>query len=466
MLISFLFFTIVFFAVGVLSSYWRQQTVDDYLLAGRNVPSWLVGLSYGATLSSGASFIGFAGLAYHSGIAAVYGAVGLILGDYIGWRIAGTKLRRKAHERQLHTYPSLVGKLGDHDFNRVTLLVSVLTIIFMSTYCAAQLVAGAKIGATLFHWDFSVFVVLGALVLLVYCWAGGIRASIWTDAVQALIMVLSLIILITAGLLKIGGIDEMWRQLNALNPKLTDPFYFDRVLMFVGWLFFGIGVLGQPQLMVRHMVARDDQSLVQARRIYFVWRVLLLGAATLSGLVARVLIPATDIFDPELSIPLLWQDLLPPVLVGFLIAGLFSATMSTADSLLLACSSALTQHLVPGWRNSYFFARLGTIFIVIFVAAVALVASKGVLALVVLAWGGMASALVPMITLQLFGFKMSERLALTIIFSGITTSIAWRYGLGLHGWLFDLVPGILAGFAVYFLAGLVAWKTSPQSGKI
>jgi sodium/proline symporter len=457
MLISFLVFFILFTAVGVASVFWRRETVEDYLLASREMPSWLVALSFGATISSGATFIGFAGLAYHSGITAIYTVIGLIIGDYIGWCIAGKKIRHIAQEKQAHTYPSLVGKLGNIEFQKVTLITSFLTVIFMGTYCAAQLIAGAKVGQSLFGWDFSVFVVVGALALLAYCWAGGIRASVWTDALQALVILFSLVVLIIAGLREIGGISAMWTQLSAVDPKLTDPTQFKLLLpAAVGWFFMGIGILGQPQLMVRHMVARSDKDIIRAKWIYMVWRITVLTLAVMSGILARLLIPASEVFDPELSIPRLWHDLLPPVLVGLLVAGLFSATMSTADSLLLAASSAMTQHLIPQWRNSYFFARVGTIIVITMIMIISMVASKNVLSLAVVAWTGMASSIVPLVIVQLLGWRSSQKLALTMVFSGLAVTILWRYGLGWHTELLDLVPGILTGFAVFFVGSALS----------
>ncbi len=449
MLISFLIFFCLFTGVGVVSALWRKSTIDDYFLAGRNVPAWLVAMSFGATISSGATFIGFAGLAYNTGITAVYTVAALTIGDHIAWIIAGNKVRRKAHERQAHTYPSLVGKLGAIDQPVVTVLAAILTVVFLGAYCAAQLVAGAKIGESLFAWDFEYFVVLGALVLLAYCWSGGIRASIWTDAVQAVLILLSLVILIVAALFKIGGLGVMWAQLNAIDPALTNPFQFSHISVIAGWLAFGIAILGQPQLMVRHMVARSDEDLLTARRIYLSWRWTVLLLAVLSGMVARVLIPAADGFDPELSIPLLWQELLPPALVGLLLAGLFAATMSTADSLLLAASSSLTQNLIPKWRNSYVFARLGTVFVIILIVVMSLTAGKGVLSLVILAWAGLGSALTPAIIVQLLGARPSQRLVILMMVCGFSVMAIWRYSLGLHTQLLDLVPGLCAGFIVF-----------------
>lgn len=206
--------------------------------------------------------------------------------------------------------------------------------------------------------------------------------------------------------------------------------------------------------MIRHMVIKSDEDLIVARRIYLLWRWIVLSMAVLSGFIARVLIPEGTGFDPELSIPVLWRDLLPPALVGFLVAGLFSATMSTADSLLLSASSAFSQHIVPKWAGSYKMARIATLIVISLVVCIALLASKGVLALVVIAWGGMAAGVAPLVVVQLLGGRPSQRVAIAMMATGFLTTLVWRHGLGWHGILLDLVPGMIVGFGVYFIASL------------
>ena len=464
MLLSFLGFFIFFTGVGLASSLFRKNTIEDYFLASRDVPAWLVALSYGATISSGATFIGFAGLAYNTGLTALYAIVGLTIGDHIGWLIAGNKIRRKAIATKAHTYPSLVGKLSGRDLPIVTLLMAMMTVVFMGTYCSAQLVAGAKVGVALFDWDYNIFIFVGAAVLLAYCWAGGIRASIWTDAVQAVMILLSLVVLVWVAMVEIGGFSGLYEALKAIDPSLVDPYQFKFLPVFIGWVFFGIGVLGQPQLMVRHMVARDDDCLIKARRIYLGWRWTVLLLATLVGFIARVMIPEGDgAFDAELSIPALWADLLSPIFVGFLVAGLFSATMSTADSLLLAASSSMTQHIFPQLRNSYVLARLGTVVVIVLVVAIALLASDNVLSLVVLAWGWMAAAVAPLVVINLFGGKPGQRLSVSMMAGGFGATLFWRYGLEMNAHLMDLVPGMMTGFAIFGVSYLLEKYIKPES---
>ena len=449
MLISFLIFFALFTSIGISTYFWRKSTVEDYLLASRETPVWLVALSFGASVSSGATFIGVAGLTYFSGVAALTAGFGIMLGDHLGWHVAKSKIQELAAQKSIKTYPTLVGSFGDTKHKWVIYLVSILSVIFLGAYCSAQMVAGAKTAQVLFGWDFNIFIVVAAAILLAYCWAGGIRASIWTDGIQAIIIFSSLFILVVAGIIDLGGISGMLHAVQTIGGDYLNFWQVGALVSLIGWFFFGFGVLGQPHLMVRHMAARSASDIKKAARIYLTWRWVVIFLSILSGMIARVLIPATEGFDPELSIPALWGELLPPVLVGLLLAGLFSATMSTADSLLLSASSALTQHFIPKWRDSYMYAKLGTVIVITVSVVFALFASNSVLSLVVLAWGGMASSIAPLMSVQLLGYRPDQKTSVAMIIVGISTAFFWRYVLDLHSELMDLVPGILSGFVVF-----------------
>src|SRR5690606_37918568 len=131
----------------------------------------------------------------------------------------------------------------------------------------------------------------------------------------------------------------------------------------IGWFAAGAGMIGQPHIMVRMMAVRRPQDLKISRHIYCLCNGALSTFSITAALCCRVLLPATEAFDPELALPMLSLELLPAVLVGLLIAGLFASTMSTADSQVLVCSSAISQDLFPAWRDSYAKAKLGTVFV-------------------------------------------------------------------------------------------------------
>jgi sodium/proline symporter len=121
------------------------------------------------------------------------------------------------------------------------------------------------------------------------------------------------------------------------------------------------------------------------------------------GLTARVLLPnLLTQGDPELALPYLAIDLLPAGLVGLMLAGLFSATISTADSQILSCSAALTQDLFPQISHSYRWAKIGTLTITAVILVIALVGNNNVFALVTFSWSALASGLGPLLLLRVW----------------------------------------------------------------
>ena len=142
------------------------------------------------------------------------------------------------------------------------------------------------------------------------------------------------------------------------------------VLFAFGWLFAGAGVVGQPHIMVRVMTIDRVDSMAKARRIYFVWNALFAAAAIIVGLAARASLTGDIVSDPELALPLLAQNLLPAILVGLVLAGIFAATMSTADSQVLSfCRSH--SDIFPRWKNHYGISKPSTVMVTLVVLTVA-----------------------------------------------------------------------------------------------
>jgi len=161
-------------------------------------------------------------------------------------------------------------------------------------------------------------------------------------------------------------------------------------------------------------------------------------------------LPATQSFDAELALPTISQQLLPGVLVGLMLAGLFAATMSTADSLILSCSASLTRDLLPEHKSSYKATKLATAGVVLVSLILSLSGNKSVFALVLIAWGLLAAAFVPLMTVYALGKQPSEKVALAMMGSGVTTFLVWRE-MGLSHVVYEIMPAILAGLAIFFV---------------
>lgn len=460
---------LLFTAIGVASLRRRQPTTHDYLIASRTVPAWLAALSAVATNNSGFMFVGLIGFTYAQGVQAVWLQLGWVVGDFMCWLRFHRRVRERSGALELASVPALVGTSADGSRDRVvTGLAGLLTFLFLAGYAGAQLEAGSTALHALFGWQPGVGAVLGAIIVVLYSFSGGLRASLWTDAAQSFVMLFAMVMLLGTAMLEVP-LGELLGALEHEDPSLVDwmpsglPFGFGLYLL--GFIFGGLGVLGQPHILVRTMSLDDPASIPRARAIYFGWFVPFSVAAVLVGLYARVLIvelPAT-ISGPaaELAMPVLATTLLPDALIGLVLAGLFAATMSTADSQILCCSAAITQDLLPRWKDHYLTGKLATLTVTGLALIVALEATAGVFALVLMAWSALGASLGPVLVLRLAGRPLRRSTAIAMMLTGVATVFLWT-GLGLSRAVFELLPGMAAAFLVYGLAPLFERSTEAR----
>lgn len=460
-IISFLFFLLVFVAIGAASVLQSRGTNRDYLLAGGNVKPWLVALSAVATCNSGYMFIGQIGYTYATGLSSIWLAVGWITGDLIASLTINRKLRVVSEKRALLSFGGLLSSWHGTKYPKLRMLVGIITIAFLGTYAAAQLKAGSKALHVLLGWDYSTGAIIGFFVVVLYCMAGGIRASIWTDAAQSFVMIFAMALLLWVTVEHIGGLDAFGAALHDvsdtyMNLAPSDLLWNNALglgLFITGWVFAGFAVAGQPHIMIRYMTLDDPDNISKVRIYYYSWYSLFYVGAIGVGLAARLLIPDTGAFDAELAMPTLSKELLPEVLLGLVLAGLFAATMSTADSQILSCSAALTRDVVPRRIDNPWVTKGGTLFVALLALSVALFGSSNVFDLVLVAWSVLGGAFAPLLLVYAFGYRVSEWHAIAMILVGIATTLLWRE-LGLSKYIYEVAPGIIAGLATYGLGTL------------
>ena len=416
-----------------------------------------------ATGQSGYLFIGVIGFTYKVGFASVWIPVAWAIGDYIAWWLIFKKLRLVSQQTDSDTVSSFLGQenLGQKNQGRlITIISALIIIVFLGTYASAQLVAASKGLNAIFGWNYQLGIIIGAVIVVAYCFSGGIRASIWTDSVQAVLMIASLWVLFIVSLIACGGFGELWSKLNAIDPNLTNwipanlPWGF--FPYFLGWVVAGLGAVGQPHILVRGMAIDSADNVALARNIKFVCGQMNSATAFGIGLTARVLLPnLMTSSDPELALPNLSIELLPEVFVGLMLAGLFSAAISTADSQILSCSAALSQDLVPSTAHSYRKAKIATLVVTAIVLAIALAGDNSVFALVIFSWSVLACGLGPLLVLRVWQKPVSVPVAITMMIIGIIVSIIWNLGLDLSGAIYEVFPGMVAGFIVYGISNFL-----------
>lgn len=446
----------VFLAIGIASVRYSRGTGADYYLASRGVAPWLVGLSAVATNNSGYMFIGLMGYTYLAGLSSIWLMLGWIVGDFVASLFIHRKLREAAAATGSTSYIGVLAQWrGERrHFLLWRRLAAVIAIVFLLTYAAAQLVAGSKALHLLLGWPLWGGAVLGASLVGIYCFSGGLRASIWTDAAQSGVMIVAMSALLWSATRALGGIDGALARLHAVDGymdwfprELAVPGVAGGILFALSWLFAGFSVIGQPHVMVRFMALDQPRHIVVARWWYYLWFVLFYSMATAVGMLSRVYLAPAQ-FDVELALPTMALGLLPGFWVGIVLAGVFAATMSTADSLILSASAALTNDLLPHRIEAAAWLKLTTLASTGCALALALASSQSVFDLVVFAWSGMASAFGPLLVVYALGARPSQPLAIAMMGAGLAVAIGWRL-LGWHVAVYEGMPGMLAGLLVF-----------------
>jgi SSS family solute:Na+ symporter/sodium/proline symporter len=218
-------------------------------------------------------------------------------------------------------------------------------------------------------------------------------------------------------------------------------------LFVLGWMFAGFSVIGQPHIMVRFMALDSPSNMTRARAWYYGYFTVFYALATGVGMLSRLYLPELGASDPELALPAMAVALLPGIFVGMILAGIFAATMSTADSLVLSCSAAITHDLLPKRFETTWEVKAATAMVTALALAIALTENRSVFSLVILAWSTLASAFGPLLTIYALGRRISERGAIAAMTAGVAAALVWRWA-GWHTDVYEGMPGILAGLAI------------------
>lgn len=471
LVLSFLFFMTIFAGVGLASMFVKEDTTDDYLVAGRGMHPALAALSAVSTWNSGYMFIGFIGFTYMMGLNAFWLSIVSTIGQVVAWAWLYKFIQKEGKERGVRSLSSLVAeKAGAPEAK----LAAVLSVLFLTIYAAAQLTSGGKALFVMMGWNELIGILIGFVLVVAYCYAGGIRASIWTDAVQSCVMIVGSVILCWIALQEVNGFSGLFDGLEAQDPVLTKLVPPDLKFGFSMWAFAfflgGLGVAGQPQVVSRVMTLGSDSDRKQAMIWFFVWQTPFIGLMLIIGLVSRVLFTASD-FDPELGLPQMAMETMPAFGIGMILASIFAATMSTADSQVLACTAAITDDIKPEWRQDHKTTKKVTLV----VAALATLVSVGglyipggdsVFVLVVLAVYGLGGIFVPLLIIRWMGYKPDTTHSISMMIAAFVGVIGWSLlGFGGVDGIFPSVPGVGAAFITHFVSNAIRTPDVSPLGK-
>lgn len=454
--------------LGVAASRASSRGLEAYFLGGRQLGRVVVALSAVVSGRSAWLLLGFTGMAWQRGLGAVWAVVGYIAVEAVLFATFAVRLRAFTGARDCLTLPDFyAARFGDRR-HVLRMVLSVIIGVFMVAYCAAQFVAGGKAFASGLGMAQDHGVLLTAGIVLAYTLLGGFLAVSWTDVLQAGAMILALVVLPVVAVLDAGGPAAMWAALEAADPALVDPVSMGLGAS-IGLLGIGLGSPGNPHILTRYMAIDDPAQLRASAVVGTVANVLMAGGALVVGLAARVTVPDLDSVpggDVERIYPLIAERTLHPALFGLVVASVFAAIMSTADSQLLVAASTLVRDVYQqAWLggaevSDAVLVRLSRVAVAVLVGVALLlgwVADDLVFWLVLFAWAGLGASIGPTALLALYWRRTTGAGALVGLVVGTVVVIVWRTTPVLKAAMYELVPA----FALAALATVAVSLLTP-----
>jgi sodium/proline symporter len=464
-LITFIAYLVGMLVIGVLA-YRLTNNLSDYILGGRRLGSAVTALSAGASDMSAWLLLGLPGAIYLGGLSEGWIALGLVVGAYLNWRLNAPRLRLFTElSDDAITLPDYLENRFFDDTSALRLMSAIIILVFFTFYTSSGMVAGATLFESSFGMDYHTALWIGAAVIVSYTFFGGFLAVCWTDFFQALLMMLAMVIAPAVVLYELGGLANTMQEIEAVNPVLSHWSEGLTLIGFISLQAWGLGYFGQPHVLVRFMAAESVQSITNARRIGMSWMIISLFGAMLTGFLGIAYFadrPEAAVLadNSEAVFILLTQVVFNPWFAGFLLAAILAAIMSTIDSQLLICSSAITED----FYNRFFrrdasekelvrVGRISVIIIAILAISVGQDPESKVLALVSYAWAGFGAAFGPVILFSVLWRKTSRDGALAGMVVGAVTVVIWKQLTGGVFDVYELLPGyLLASVAIYVVS--------------
>jgi sodium/proline symporter len=435
----------------------RNQSVEDFYLAGRRLGPWIAAISASASSSSAWTLLGVSGAAYAWGLPALWLFPATVGGFLINWVWVAPRLKRLSAEEGALTVSAMVAPASLGAMRGTILRVAAAIIVFSFTfYIASQFEAAGKAFESAFQLSKEKSILAGAGVVLVYTLLGGFWAVSITDLVQGVMMAGAAILLPLVALLAVGGIGPLLEGLAALGGPSIPAGQFSGLtgLLFVLGMFgITIGYPGQPHVLNRFMALRDDASLRQGRIIAIAWAVVVYTGMLLLGLSARVLF--ADIGDAEQVFFETAQRLLPAVLAGVMLAAVLSAIMSTADSQILVTASSISHD----WNlagdssgNGLAKSRVTVVVVLTLATILALMWRADIFSRVLFAWVALGAAFGPILVVRLTGRSVSPGGTLAAMLAGFCATLILSWFPDAPGDAAERILPFVIAFAIAFSA--------------
>jgi SSS family solute:Na+ symporter len=469
---AFLGYLALLVVIGLYATRFSSSGVSEFFVGGRRMNRLVVALSAVVSGRSSWLLLGVTGMAYAQGASALWAVVGYTVAELILFLTFARRLRHFAEVYDCVTLPDFfAARFGDED-GRLRLTLAVVILVFMVSYVSAQFAGGGKAIGASFGLSTTSGVLLTAVIVLLYTMMGGFLAVSLTDTLQAFFMIVALTVLPIVAVVDRGGWGTVSGELAAFDPTFLDPWAL-AMGAFLGLVGIGLGSPGNPHIVVRYMSIDDPAHLRFAAWVGTFWNVVMGAGAVFIGLVGRVYFPAVEMLpatDTENLYPMLAQQLLPPVLFGMVVASVFAAIMSTADSQLLVAASSVVRDFyqkvlrrhdqVPEARL-VLYSRVVVAALVVVALVLGVVAEQLVFWLVLFAWAGLGAALGPTSVLAMYWRGATRAGIFAGLVTGTVVTVVWYLTPALKSQLYELIPAFVLALVATVLVS--RWTRPPDN---
>ena len=449
----------------------KNNSSADFFLGGRKVGPWVTALSAEASDSSAWLLMGLPGLCYLGGVQeSIWTAVGLIVGTYLSWLFVAKPLRKCSITfGDSITIPEFLSNRFKDKSHILSIVSVIFIVLFFTIYTASGFVACAKLFNSVFGLNYHAGLAIGLVVILCYTITGGYTAVCTTDFLQGSLIFIAFIVSTLIVVFSIGGVGDsinVFKNFQELAGTELKAFDGMGIISALAW---GLGYFGMPHIIVRFMGIRSNSEVGKARRIGIIWMTISYIGAILIGTLGTVYLKKFGITLDSVSAETVFSETMknmyPAFIAGIFLCAILAASMSTADSQLLAASSAVSQDIFKGLikknaeeKEVMIISRFTVFLIALIALLLSLNPKSSIFNLVSFAWSGFGGTFGPLILLSLYWKRTTAPGAIAGLICGGITDVVWHYipaSVAKIFGLYEILPAFIVCLVVTVLVSLL-----------
>ena len=449
----------------------KNNSSADFFLGGRKVGPWVTALSAEASDSSAWLLMGLPGLCYLGGVQeSIWTAIGLIAGTYLSWLFVAKPLRKCSIAfGDSITIPEFLSNRFKDKSHLLSIVSVIFIVLFFTIYTASGFVACAKLFNSVFGLNYHAGLAIGLVVILCYTITGGYTAVCTTDFLQGSLIFIAFIVSTLVVVFSIGGVGDsinVFKNFQELAGTELKAFDGMGIISALAW---GLGYFGMPHIIVRFMGIRSNSEVGKARRIGIIWMIISYIGAILIGTLGTVYLKKFGITLDSVSAETVFSETMknmyPAFIAGIFLCAILAASMSTADSQLLAASSAVSQDIFKGLikknaeeKEVMIISRFTVFLIALIALLLSLNPNSSIFSLVSFAWSGFGGTFGPLILLSLYWKRTTAPGAIAGLICGGITDVVWHYipaSVAKIFGLYEILPAFIVCLVVTVLVSLL-----------